>query len=169
MPTLSATNLATHHHLSCDLYLHYLYHGTNSQTKTTPHVPSELSKAQFERGLGWEAKLYKWLDEQELLLTVVSGVVDTDALQALIDCDERERFFITGIEFWPPNEDFKAEFERNRTDPVLFGLAKPDLLEIVRTEDGSIVWRIIDAKASKEMKVRLALSRKSYVTADVYG
>ena len=34
-----------------------------------------------------------------------------------------------------------------------FGLAKPDLLEIWRTDGGGYVWRIIDAKASKDVKV----------------
>lgn len=67
--TLSATNLATSHHLGCDLYLHHAYHGSDL-AKGRLSLPSELSKAQFERGNDWESTLFTWLDEEGLLLTV---------------------------------------------------------------------------------------------------
>jgi len=36
--------------------------------------------------------------------------------------------------------------------PVNFGLAKPDLVEVVHREN-KIVWKVIDGKASKAVKV----------------
>ena len=156
--SLSATNLANHHHFHCDLYLHYIYHGTEDAPSSTASGPSELAKAQFERGIDWETGLYKWLDDQELLLTVESGVLDVLALQTLIEYDERDHFFITGVAFWPPNDAFAERYDREGNVPVKFGLAKPDLLEVRKTQDGTVLWRIIDAKSSKEMKVSIDLA-----------
>jgi hypothetical protein len=148
---LSATNIAAHHHLSCDLFLHNVYHGSPSLSTGNP--PSELSKAQFERGNDWEAKLCSWLDAEGLLLTVLSRPLTADDLREIIDIDERSHFYIAGLTFWPPREALAAEFLRAGTNPVEFGLFKPDLLEITRSDDGSVNWKIIDAKASKEVKV----------------
>lgn len=150
---LNATNVANYHHFHCNLYLHYLHHGVQTDPSLTTKKPSELSKAQFERGLDWEAALYKWLDDQELLLTIESGVLDAPALQEMISCDERDHFFITGLQVWPPNEAFAERFVNEGHEPVKFGLAKPDLLEIWKTDNGTVGWRILDAKSSKEMKV----------------
>lgn len=74
-----------------------------------------------------------------------------------IQYDERDRFFVAGSTFWPPKDALAAEYSKLGTPPVNFGLAKPDLVEIIRGEDGSITWKVIDAKASQEMKVLLVL------------
>lgn len=150
--SLSATNLATHHHLGCDLYLHHTYWGTDP-AKTRLTIPSELSKAQFERGNEWESALFSWLDEEGLLLRVFSSALEASEIKDIIQFDERDHFFVAGLSFWPPKEALDAEFAKASTTPVHFGLAKPDLVEIVRDDDGNITWKVIDAKASQEMKV----------------
>jgi len=117
------------------------------------HQPAELSKAQFERGNDWEATLFSWLDERNMLLTVISRPLDGDDLRELIELDDRDHFFIAGLSFWPPKDKLNAEFARAGTSPVEFGLFKPDLLEICK-EEGTVTWKVIDAKASKDVKVK---------------
>jgi hypothetical protein len=168
--SLSATNLAVHHHLNCDLYPHYVYHGCGSAPDAdadadaygdAAHGPSALLKAQFERGLEWERRLFKWLDDSDQLLKINSTVTDGYALRETIGWDTRQHFFIAGLVFWPPNDAFAHTYDRNgfTDDPVKFGLAKPDLVEILRRPDGVVLWRVIDAKSSKAMKVSYTLTR----------
>ncbi|KAJ7030016.1 P-loop containing nucleoside triphosphate hydrolase protein [Mycena alexandri] len=147
MSRLSATNLAVHHHLSCDLYLHNVYH---RRGKMDAQDPSELAKANFERGLEWEGLLFTFLDDENLLLTIPPSPADGDVLSANIEADERDHFFVAGVAFWPPPE-LRNRYLEAGADPVNFGLAKPDLLEITRTPSG-ITWKVIDAKASKAVK-----------------
>ena len=155
---LSATNLAVHQHLSCDLFLHNIYHGSHhlaysDATHTDNRQPSELSKAQFDRGNRWESTLFQWLDREGLLLTVFSGPLDGHDIREIVDIDERPHFFVAGLHFWPPNDALREEFKKAGTSPVDFSLAKPDLVEILKGEDGSFCWRVIDAKASKSVQV----------------
>ncbi|KAJ7099528.1 hypothetical protein B0H15DRAFT_878098 [Mycena belliarum] len=149
MSRLSATNLAVHHHLSCDLYLHNIYY---RRAKADAQDPSELAKANFERGLDWESCLFSFLDGPgiDLLLTVPPTPVDADTLRANIEADDRDHFFVAGVAFWPPPE-LNKRFLDAGSDPVNFGLAKPDLLEITRTPHG-ITWKVVDAKGSKAVK-----------------
>jgi hypothetical protein len=155
---LSATNCSVHHHLKCDLYLHNVYHGTPTVSVAQSH-PSELSKAQFERGNDWESTLLSWLDDQGLLLTVLSSPLDADDLLGMIEMDDRDHFYIAGLSFWAPKDKLDAEYFRAGTKPVKFGLFKPDLLEITRSTDGYITWKVVDAKASKFVKVLYYTSR----------
>uniref|UniRef100_A0A8H7Y8C3 Uncharacterized protein n=1 Tax=Psilocybe cubensis TaxID=181762 RepID=A0A8H7Y8C3_PSICU len=151
--SLTATNLAIYQQLDCDLYIHNVYNDTGS---SGPHAatasPSELSKAHFKRGLDWEAYLYSWLDASQLLLKVPSVPLDgPSSLLENILADDRKHFFITGLSFWPPKAGLADRFSSFRNEPLTFGLAKPDLLEIKQTDTG-IYWRVIDAKASKHVK-----------------
>lgn len=150
--TLSATNLASAYHLGCDLYLHHVYHRSDIQNSQL-NSPSELSKAQFERGNEWEAALFRWLDDENLLLRVGSGPLDGGEILEVIQFDERDHFFVTGLSFWPPKKALATKFSAAGTQPIYFGLAKPDLIEVTRNNDGSITWKVIDAKASTHMKV----------------
>ncbi|KAJ6593412.1 hypothetical protein B0H19DRAFT_921449 [Mycena capillaripes] len=149
MSRLSATNLAAHHHLRCDLYLHNVYHRTSRDSRKAED-PSELTKANFERGLDWEELLFSFLDRENLLLTIPPTPVDGNILSANIEADDRDHFFVAGVAFWPPPE-LRQRFLDAGTDPVNFGLAKPDLIEINRTPLG-ITWKVVDAKASKAVK-----------------
>ena|SRR5882762_800920 len=151
-PTLSATNLASAHHLGCDLYLHHAYYGFETQ-RNRVSTPSELSKAQFARGNDWESTLFRWLDEEGLLLTVHSRALEADEIFEILQFEERDHFFVAGLSFWPPKDALAAEFLKAETQSVAFGLAKPDLVEFTRGQDGSITWKVIDAKASPAMKV----------------
>jgi hypothetical protein len=63
-----------------------------------------------------------------------------------IQADGRMHFFIAGLTFWPPKEALKAHFLENGTECVNFGLAKPDLLEIILGYDGYITWKVIEVK-----------------------
>jgi hypothetical protein len=60
-------------------------------------------------------------------------------------------------------------FAAQGTQPLAFGLAEPDLLEIQWTE-GRIVWRVIDAKASQDHPQRISrpLCRQSSRHVHIY-
>ena len=106
------------------------------------------------RGNEWEKTLLHWLDEQDLLLQVMCTSLSGIEIQDLIELDEgRDHFFVAGLIFSPPKEAFEERFRKNGREPVNFGIAKPDLLEIRKEEDGSITWRVIDAKSSMDVKV----------------
>jgi hypothetical protein len=152
--SLTATNLAVYQHLNCDLYIYNVSSASASSGSPGSSSPSEISRAHCKRGLDWETALYSWLDRSDLLLKVPSMPLEGRSLLENILADDRDHFFITGLVFWPPQAKIAEKFEAEGTQPLAFGLAKPDLLEIRRTEDG-IMWRVIDAKASRYVKVTL--------------
>ncbi|TDL18051.1 P-loop containing nucleoside triphosphate hydrolase protein [Rickenella mellea] len=147
---ITATTLAAYYHFQCDLFLHRSYHSFDGGKPRAQ--PSELSKAQFERGGGWESSLLKWLDDEGLLLNVLSGLLEGSDIQEMIELDDRHHFFITGLSFWAPQAALAKEFKGRGQQPVRFGIAKPDLIEIKKTHDGNIWWQVIDAKSSKAVK-----------------
>ena len=154
--SLSATNLAVHHHLSCDLYIHNVYH-QHSQP-VTPEGPvgpsgNPLTEAQYRRGLDWEATLYSWLDSSNLLLKVPGSPLEADVLMENILAEDRDHFFISGLTFVPPEVQLLERFQQSGMPAVKFGTGKPDLLEVIRSSNG-VTWRVIDAKASTAIKVR---------------
>lgn len=151
--SLSATNIAKYHHLNCDQYLWNIYNKPIANTES-PKNASEISKAQFQRGEEWEATLLAWLDKSNLLLRVPPIPMEADILMENILADDRKHFFIAGLHFWPPQSQLSQRFEAFDTQPVTFGLGKPDLVEVVRKGD-KVVWKVIDAKASKSVKVRV--------------
>jgi hypothetical protein len=152
--SLSATNLAVHHHLQCDLFLHHTYHKTSSNVALIAQ-PSGLTNAQFERGNDWEAKLLAWLDQRGLLLTIRSTAFTGLDLRSVIDLDDREYFYIAGLSFLPPQDALDKEYLAAKLKPVNFGVFKPDLIEVRRQSvGGPVSWRVIDAKASSVVKVR---------------
>ncbi|PPQ97622.1 hypothetical protein CVT26_002553 [Gymnopilus dilepis] len=147
--SITATDLAAHQHFRCDLYLHNVYHGRSvlgqdCDTRGT----STVSRAHLKRGIDWEASLLSWLEKSNLLLRVPPRPIKSDGLLENILADERTHFFITGLSFWPPQHNMDQRFSQEGSEPLVFGLAKPDLLEILKTKEG-ILWRVIDAKASK--------------------
>ncbi|KDR72127.1 hypothetical protein GALMADRAFT_74428 [Galerina marginata CBS 339.88] len=149
---LTATNLAAFQHFGCDLYLHNTYHGVPEATHN-PHVVARLDTAQllFKRGMDWEITLFTWLEKAGLLLRMPSAPLDSELFIEGILADDRLHFFIAGITFWPPQSELDRRFSDNDVNPIHFGLAKPDLIEIQR-KDNKIFWRVIDAKASKQAK-----------------
>ncbi|KAH7875454.1 uncharacterized protein C8R40DRAFT_1160716 [Lentinula edodes] len=154
--SLSATNLAGYHHYNCDLFIYNTYNGIEDPRIPLHHLVYEststtLDGAQFKRGLDWEAHLLSWLDEENLLLTVPSYPLKGEDFVENILADERNHFFVAGISFVPPQEHFDEIYRKAGLEPVKFGLAKPDLVEITRLEDG-VMWKVIDAKASRAVK-----------------
>ncbi|KAF8070719.1 hypothetical protein FPV67DRAFT_1624405 [Lyophyllum atratum] len=147
--SLSATNLAVHHHFNCDLYLYNAYH--RPRIPGSYHETPELTRAQWQRGNDWEKSLFAWLARENLLLTVPSKPLDSTVLLENIQADDRDHFFIAGLTFLPPQEMLDARFHETGRDPLIFGLAKPDLLQIIRTRDG-VKWKVIDAKVSSGIK-----------------
>ncbi|KAI5119162.1 hypothetical protein M0805_008645 [Coniferiporia weirii] len=149
--TLSATTLAVHHHLQCDLFLYNSYNGLGEVGTARHPRLSETTKATFSRGDKWEATLFAWLDKKGLLLEVLGGNLEGHEIQEVIEIDERDHFFVSGLSFAPPTDAFATKFRINNRQPVRFGLAKPDLVEI-RKERGVIRWQVVDAKSSAEVK-----------------
>ncbi|KAJ7594888.1 hypothetical protein C8J56DRAFT_927866 [Mycena floridula] len=150
--SLSATNLATYHHVNCDLFLHKVYHGSPEQRDNGGQQPSALKAAIYERGIRWESYLFSWLDENGLLLTIPSKpIVSSELVQNLIN-DERDHFFLAGLTFFPPVNELVKHFAAAGRRPVKFGIAKPDLVEITRNSDGRLEWKVIDAKSSNSVK-----------------
>ena len=148
--SISATDIAIYHHLNCDLYLWNMY---NEPLATKgPQEISELCQAQWHRGEEWESTLFAWLDKSNLLLRVPPIPIGGDVLVENILADDREHFFVADLCFWPPHDRLTERFEAIGNRPVNFGLAKPDLVEVVHREN-KIVWKVIDGKASKAVKV----------------
>lgn len=164
-PRVTATNLAAHAHLQCDLYLHQSYHGVNSSSiADVSHIrgaghrepPAAILLATFAPGNDWESALFMHLDQHGLLLTNQGPPLSGADIASVIELDDRSHFFVAGIEFWPPRQKLLEKYEKRGVDAEdvpRFGLAKPDLVEIWREGNRRYVWRIIDAKASKEVKV----------------
>lgn len=163
--SISATSVAIHHHLRCELYLHNTYHaspatpatpnskGKGKEKNGSPGV-TETAKATMARGNDWEKALLRWLDEQGLLLRVMCTNLNGDEIQELIELNEgRDHFFVAGLAFSPPKEAFEERFREYDRKPVGFSIAKPDLLEVKKGEDEVIRWRVIDAKSSMDVKV----------------
>ncbi|KDR81268.1 hypothetical protein GALMADRAFT_60708 [Galerina marginata CBS 339.88] len=142
---LTATGLALYQHFGCDLYIHNIYHNPSSpSTNSTQKLP-ESTKALLNRGLQWESTLFSWLDRSGLLLTIPAVPIDAEILMENILADPRNHFFVSGVNFWPPETKLKENFVAYGSEPLKFGLAKPDLLEIKRN-GMDIQWRVLDAK-----------------------
>jgi hypothetical protein len=162
---ITASGLANHAHLQCDLYLHQSYHGTSSADETDQSLdhgrkqtkrPGATILAAVTSGDAWESALFSHLDQHGLLLTNKGPPLSGGDIASVIQLDERPHFFVAGLTFWAPQHELTREYLKRGVavqDVPRFGLTKPDLVEIWRETNGNLVWRIIDAKASKEVKV----------------
>ncbi|PPQ71223.1 hypothetical protein CVT26_011001 [Gymnopilus dilepis] len=148
--SLSATNLGVFQHLDCELYIHKAYHNPRRAFDAIGPRKSE-EKAVFQKGLDWESHLLTFLDDSNMLLRIPTRLVDGRTLLENILAEDRPHFFISGIAFRPPREKLQADFDRYKSPPLEFGVAKPDLLEVTKTDEG-LLWRIIDAKSSNFVK-----------------
>jgi len=155
---LSPTNVGTYYHNQCQLYVHNAFHrppGTRNATK----APSPLVVAQFQRGLEWEARLFRWLDVADQLVRLDATAEPKTALEIrdlFLDIGRElstdKTKYIANLVFQSPS--FKKELARFRSDPagVTFGVAKPDLIKITRPSSEVITWEVIDAKSSSGLK-----------------
>jgi hypothetical protein len=118
---VTATNLAIHAHLQCDLYLHQSYHGVSpARTETSrSHIhesrksPAAISVAAFTSGNAWESALLTHLDQLGLLLTNSGPPLSGSDIASIIDLDDRPHFFVAGISFWPPRERLAEEYAQH--------------------------------------------------------
>ncbi|EJD55311.1 P-loop containing nucleoside triphosphate hydrolase protein [Auricularia subglabra TFB-10046 SS5] len=150
---ITATNLAIYHHLHCDLYLHLSY-SSRQPSQKAQKVVSEIALAQFQKGDIWERTLFDSLDAQGILIRVevdtpLSGL---QLAQLLVEVPQTETY-ISGLTYLPPT--FESEFASRGVRPVIFSVAKPDLVKVTRASiEGveTIIWEVIDAKSSKHVK-----------------
>lgn len=138
-----------------DLFIYNTYNGSEDPSNNAYRSLPKLTEAQFLRGGDWETCLLEWLDDEDLLLTVPSRPLTGDELVENILADERNHFFMAGISIMPPQEKLDEIYRKAGLEPVKFGLAKPDLVEITHLPDNKVMWKIIDAKAAKLVKVRI--------------
>ncbi|KAF8584284.1 hypothetical protein K439DRAFT_1616799 [Ramaria rubella] len=104
----------------------------------------------------WEVTLFTHLDQLGLLLINSGPPLSGEDIASIINLDERAHFFVAGIDFLPPQQKLAEEYTKREIrieDVPRFGLAKPDFLEVSWCEGNcKYIWRVIDAKASKDVK-----------------
>ncbi|PPQ78203.1 hypothetical protein CVT26_007583, partial [Gymnopilus dilepis] len=180
--SISATNLAVHQYLGCDLYIHNSYHCSPVAVQPSSNMQAtEPSNAQFKKGLEWERLLISWLDKSNLLLKVPQKPLVAGSLLENIIADERKHFFIANLTFLPPHKDLNQRFSDEQSVPINFGYAKPDLLEVSKISD-RVQWRVVDIKASKHVKqshhvqlyfydlcLQFILHQSPYLNTDMVG
>lgn len=155
---LSPTNVATYYHNQCHLYLHNAFHRPHDIAATSRDA-SPLAAAQFHRGLEWEARLFRLLEVSNQLVRLDPASEPKTAVQIrdLIlgigsTLSEGNARYVVNLVFQSPS--FKQELTSAKSNPTLvaFGLAKPDIVKIMRVDKNQISWEIIDAKSSSALK-----------------
>ena len=162
---LSPTRLASYHQNHCDWYLHQsFYRFAAIPAQETATVPSgdpnevtapAITAAHFQRGIDWEARLFDCLERQGQLLRLPPQTITHEQIRDVIieSVSVRNICFISNLVFQSPSfEDELAEFHSAPFPHRLFGIAKPDLIEVNRLETGEITWEVIDAKSSTSVK-----------------
>ncbi|KIM22774.1 hypothetical protein M408DRAFT_279472 [Serendipita vermifera MAFF 305830] len=156
---LSPTNVATYYHNQCHLYLHNAYHRPHDIIKATPKDVSPLSAAQFQRGLEWESRLFRWLEVQNKLVRLDATSPPKTAAQIrdlFVETgnalDVESSRYIVNLTFKSPAFEHELGLVKGSRLPVAFGVAKPDLVKITRVSKDVIEWEVIDAKASSILK-----------------
>jgi hypothetical protein len=149
---LTATDLGSYYHLSCQLALWMSFHEGHVARKRSIQ-PSSRVKAIFERGNEWENSLVRRLDRENLILRVSNS----SPVHLQIENDPRNHFYVIGSSFHKDGL-FAKEFTARGNESVAFGTFKPDYIEIwkrLEKETKVIEWHVIDAKSSKSLKVLL--------------
>jgi len=162
---LSPTRLAIYHQNHCDWYLHQSFHGLAAapvqDAATAPSGnPSEvatpaITTAHFQRGIEWEARLFDHLERQGQLLRLPPQTITQKQIRDIIieSVTVRNICYISNVVFQSPSfEEELAEFRSAPFPHRLFGIAKPDLIQVNRLETGEITWEVIDAKSSTSIK-----------------
>ena len=162
---LSPTRLANYHQNHCEWYLHQSFHRSSpapAQGATT--APSDDSRgvaapaittAHFQRGIEWETRLFDQLERQGRLLRLPPHTITQERIRDIIieSVSEKNICYISNVIFQSPSfEEELAEFRSAPFPHRLFGVAKPDLIQVNRLETGEITWEVIDAKSSPSVK-----------------
>ncbi|KAI8816837.1 uncharacterized protein EV422DRAFT_271871 [Fimicolochytrium jonesii] len=120
------------------------------------------SEANWAKGTGmleWERRLRERLKKEHLILAGPgSPPISIEELVNLIKRDHRPHFYIVDLTFQSPDFDDQLKSRNSPPKSVRFGTFKPDFLEIWLNRDdaGALVeikFRVIDAKASRKVKV----------------
>ena len=142
MPSsLSATQLAGYHHTACDLQLWKQYHADSSPSSGPE--PTSIAKSLFERGRSWEERLLLSLEERGLLVRLDERQVIDGATAMRTEGASRPRVYLSVVAFRPPA--FAERYRAAGREPIRFGVAKPDLIEVTR-DGASLIWHVTDAK-----------------------
>ena len=150
--SLSATQLAASHHTACDLQLWKQYHADSSPINRPE--PTSIAQAHFARGRSWEEHLLRSLEARGVLVRLDERqVLDGAQLASIMRTEgmKRPRVYLSGVAFRPALEE---RYRSAGREPVRLGVAKPDLIEITR-DGSSLVWHVIDAKSSANVKARM--------------
>jgi hypothetical protein len=162
---LSPTRLAIYHQNHCDWYLHQSFHrlasGPAREVATAPSGdPSEvaapaITTAHFQRGIEWEARLFDHLERRGQLLRLPPQITTHEQIRHIIieSVSVKNICYISNVIFQSPS--FEEELAKFGSAPLphrLFGIAKPDLIQVSRLETGEIAWEVIDAKSSTCIK-----------------
>ncbi|KND03425.1 uncharacterized protein SPPG_00910 [Spizellomyces punctatus DAOM BR117] len=150
---LTATDLARFHVHFCRKLL-WLSNDKRRRAKNRKEF-TEVSlwdQARFRKGTRWEDQLRVGLE----LLHGPPHIISAGELIGLITLDTRKHFYVVDVAFASPS--FSRQFASKRSiRTVSFGTFKPDFLEIWKhTDEGNftqIRWRVIDAKASRKVKI----------------
>lgn len=115
---VTATNLAMHAHLQCDLYLHQTYHGMSPEASGKGAVerhksPAAIPLAAFASGNTWESSLFAHLDQLGLLLTNSGPPLSGIDVASIIALDSRPHFFVAGLVFSPPYHRLAQEYAKH--------------------------------------------------------
>jgi len=162
---LSPTRLAIYHQNHCEWYLHQSFHRSApapaQEAATAPSGdPREaatpvITTAHFQRGIEWEARLFDHLERQGQLLRLSPQTITQERIRDIIieSVSEKNICYISNVIFQSPSfEEELAEYGSTRVPHRLFGVAKPDLIQVNRLETGEIIWEVIDAKSSGSVK-----------------
>lgn len=162
---LSPTRLAIYHQNHCDWYLHQSFHrSVPAPAQEAANAPSgdpsgvavpTITTAHFQRGIEWEARLFDHLERRGQLLrlpphTITQGQIRNTIIESV---SVKNICYISNVVFQSPSfQEELAEFSATPWHHRLFGVAKPDLIQVNRLETGEITWEVIDAKSSTSIK-----------------
>ncbi|KAJ3181160.1 hypothetical protein HDU87_001289 [Geranomyces variabilis] len=155
---LTATDLARFHVHLCKKLLWLANNNRRStQRPTAPLSSNPLASARFSKGNKWEDHLKATLLRQGLLLRAPASIATASDLIQLVLADGRSHFYVVDLSFDAPRFDRELASRGLAADAVRFGVFKPDFLEINVDLDGNAAvkfrWRVIDAKASRRVKI----------------
>jgi hypothetical protein len=161
---LSPTRLAIYHQNHCDWYLHQLFHRSSVAAQGAATAPSgdasevaapAITAAQLQRGIKWEDRLFGHLERRGQLLRLPQQTITQEQIRGIMieSVSVKNICYISNVIFQSPSfEEELAEVDSTPFPHRLFGVAKPDLIQVNRLETGVITWEVIDAKSSASVK-----------------
>ncbi|KAI8921333.1 hypothetical protein DFJ77DRAFT_545863 [Powellomyces hirtus] len=158
---LTATDLARFHVHLCKklLWLSHDQRKWKEQGAGATQQMNVLDRARFAKGNKWEERLQKRLEGKGLIWRGPgSRHISVGELIQMIKRDPRSHYYAVDISFAAPSFASHLEMRGWPVGAVAFGTFKPDFLEVWVERDANGVvsgfkWRIIDAKASKKVKI----------------